>query len=194
MDALTIAILVVVALALAAGLAFYFYSRRRQSEHLQERFGREYDQALDEHGDRRKAESELKERVERVEKLSIGPLPEERRKGFSQQWDRVQARFVDDPPGAVEEADQLVQEVMVARGYPVGNFEQRAADISVDHPNVVANYRNAHAMSIASRDGRATTDDLREGFVSYRELFRELLEPEAASESERPAPGRRRTA
>ncbi len=190
MDGMWIWVLIALAavVVLAAVVTFFMVRSRRESERLKSQFDREYDQAVAEHGSQSKAEKELKERVERVEKLSIRPLPADQRATFAREWEAVQAKFVDDPATTVGEADRLVQEVMAAQGYPVGDFERQAADVSVDHPDVVANYRAGHAVYVASQGGRATTDELRSGFVYYRDLFRELLEP--AAEDERGASAR----
>jgi len=126
-------------------------------------------------GGRRYAEAELKERTERVEGLNIRPLAAGDRARFVELWRRVQARFVDGPGGAVTEADQLLRDVMSTRGYPVTDFEQRAADISVDHPLVMENYRTAHAIAIRQTQGRANTEDLRQAMIHYRTLFEELV-------------------
>lgn len=172
-QAIIIAAVAVFVLLVAAGL--YLWNRQRTSARLHDRFGPEYEQAVEEYGGKGRAEAELRRRTERVEKLQIRPLSAPTRERFARAWDDAQAQFVDDPRGAVASADRLVQEVMAARGYPTSDFDQRAADISVDHPDLVRNYRSAHATSIASSDGRAGTEDLRVGFVAYRELFAELL-------------------
>ena len=167
-------ILVIVAVVvIAAGL--WWYSQKRKREALQERFGPEYDRAVTESGDRSRAESELKERERRVEKFEIRPLSDVDRGRFSESWRAVQARFVDDPPGAVGEADILVMDVMKTRGYPVGEFEERAADISVNHPHVVENYRAARVIAVRNGRGEAGTEDLRQAMVHYRALFDDLL-------------------
>jgi hypothetical protein len=134
-----------------------------------------------EDGSRRHAEAGLKERTERVESLNIRPLAAGDRARFVDSWSRVQARFVDGPGGAVTEADQLLRDVMSTRGYPVTEFEQRAADISVDHPLVMENYRTAHAIAVRQTQGQANTEDLRQAMIHYRTLFEDLVgEPEVA--------------
>jgi hypothetical protein len=181
MDTTMLVILLAVAVVVVvAAIAFYMMRSRNKSKELRSRFGPEYDQAVSEQGGRGRAEAALQERVERVEKLSIRPLNRERRDEFARQWDAVQAAFVDDPHGATAEADRLVGNVMAERGYPMASFEQRAADISVDHPRVVSNYREAHAIYIRAEQGDANTDDLRRGFVFYRELFEDLLDTDTA--------------
>jgi hypothetical protein len=136
---------------------------------------------LKEDGSRRHAEAGLKERTQRVERLNIRPLAPGDRARFIESWSRVQARFVDGPGGAVTEADQLLRDVMSTRGYPVSDFEQRAADISVDHPLVMENYRTAHAIAVRQTQGQANTEDLRQAMIHYRTLFEDLVgEPEVA--------------
>ncbi len=168
-----IAIVAIVA-AVALGVAL-IYSRRR-SDHLRSRFGPEYERTLQERGDRRKAEAELERRERRVEKLHIHPLAPRHRDEFAAAWRRDQARFVDDPPGAVREAEALVQEVMKRRGYPVADFDRRVEDISVDHPHLVQNYRAARAIAQRNERGEASTEELRTALVYYRSLFEELLD------------------
>lgn len=174
MDALGI-LAVVVVLAIVAVAGWYFWQRRR-TEQLQAAYGPEYSRAVADTGDRRRAEDELLKRKERVALLEIRPLPSEYLNAFSRQWRAVQADFVNDPDGAVHDADRLVEEVMKARGYPIADFEQRAADLSVHHPRVVQNYRSARDIARRHRRGEATTEDLRQAMVFYRELFEDLLE------------------
>lgn len=172
----TTIVLVLVAVAAAALLLLMVLARRRRSTDLQARFGPEYTRAVDALGDKRSAESELEARAKRVEKMSIRPLEGAERDRFNQSWQAAQARFVDEPARAVTDASGLVKEVMLARGYPVGDFEQRAADISVDHPAVVSNYRAARELAQKNEGGSATTEDLRQAMVHYRALFQELLQ------------------
>jgi hypothetical protein len=150
--------------------------RKRRSAKLRERFGPEYDRVLQQAGDARKAEGVLEFREKRREKFKIRPLSLADRSSFATRWSELQARFVDNPPGAVTVADSLVTDVMQARGYPMGEFEQRAADISVDYPVVVENYRSAHAIAMRHSSGRASTEDLRQAMIHYRALFQDLLE------------------
>jgi hypothetical protein len=156
--------------------------RTRQSHSLQDQFGREYDRTVDKAGGRREAERELVERQQRHDELELRPLPEEARERYLQQWQATQSRFVDDPTGAVSEADELVQRVMRDRGYPVDDFEQRAADISVEHPDLVEKYRTADGIARASERGEASTEDLRHSVRHYRALFVELLEVDDEAE------------
>ncbi len=144
---------------------------------IRQRFGPEYGRAVDESGNTRKAEAVLGDRVKRVERLQIRPLSPEEHARFASEWKTVQARFVDDPPGAVGAADRLVGQLMGTRGYPMGEFDQRAADVSVDHPLVVEHYREAHG--IVTRPGKLSTEDLRAALVHYRALFDELLKTES---------------
>jgi hypothetical protein len=150
--------------------------RTRRSRSLQDQFGREYDRTVDKAGDRREAERELAERQKRHDELALRPLSQDARDRYLQQWQVTQGRFVDDPTGAVSEADDLVQRVMRDRGYPVDDFEQRAADISVEHPELVEKYRTANGIARASERGEASTEDLRHSVRHYRALFVELLE------------------
>ena len=172
-----IAIIVAIVVLLAIGAAVATIGkRRRKSKQLKERFGPEYDRALEQHGDKKEAESRLKQREERREGLDIRPLEPEQRERYAGEWRNVQARFVDEPQQAVRESDHLVKEVMRQRGYPVDDFDQRADDISVDHPHVVDNYRSAGAIAERNERGEASTEDLRQATVHYRALFEELLE------------------
>lgn len=175
MDTPTIVIALIIFLVLAAALGWVFFRRQRTGK-LRERFGPEYEHAMQEVGTRSEAEAELEKRQKRIEKLEIRPLPSEERKRFAQRWQAAQARFVDDPAVAISEANQLVREVMEARGYPVGDFEQRAADISVDYPDVVRDYRAARKIALANERNEADTEDLRQAMVYYRNLFEDLLE------------------
>lgn len=162
-----------VLLALVAAVT-WFVHHRRQSHRMEQHYGNEYHRMLEAAGSRSKAEAELRERERRVGKLSIVPLGREDALRFSESWKTLQARFVDDPRGSLAEADRLVRELMLKRGYPMGDFERRAADISVDHPQVVENYRVAHDIALRGRD--ADTEQMRKAVVHYRALFDELLE------------------
>jgi hypothetical protein len=156
--------------------------RTRRSRSLQDQFGPEYDRTVDKAGGRREAERELAERQKRHDELELRPLSEDIRERYLQQWRVTQGRFVDDPTGAVSEADDLVQRVMRDRGYPVDDFEQRAADISVEHPELVEKYRTANGIARASERGEASTEDLRHSVRHYRALFVELLEADDGDE------------
>lgn len=170
-----VVIAIVVVLVLLALLAF-FAGRQRRSRRLQDTFGPEYDRTVEEAGDRRAAETELQERTERRAGFDIVPLEPEARARYIEAWRNTQAQFVDEPVEATREADRLITSVMRDRGYPVDDFEQRAADISVDHPQVVDDYRAAHAIAAANDRSEASTEDLRQALVHYRSLFEELLE------------------
>jgi FtsZ-interacting cell division protein ZipA len=171
---IAVGVVVVVALLVAAVVT----SRRRaRSERLHGRFGSEYDRAVGTHDDKRAAEAELEQRLERREQLDIKPLPTAARERYQSRWQAVQAEFVDAPVAAVASADELIKSVMRERGYPVDDFEQRAADVSVDHPAVVENYRSAHDVAGRASRNEATTEDLRKAMQNYRSLFDELVEP-----------------
>ena len=174
-DMAWITIALVVVLALVGIGAWHFYQKKR-SHALQKQFGPEYERTVTELGSRAKGESELKAREKRVERLEILPLAASDGARFSEAWQALQGRFVDNPKGVVIQAEQLVRELMEKRGYPMGDFEQRAGDISVDHPDVVANYRAAQAIAVRDQQGSADTEDLRKAVVYYRALFDELLE------------------
>jgi FtsZ-interacting cell division protein ZipA len=151
-------------------------TRTRRTRSLQDRFGREYDRTVEQAGGRREAERELRDREKRHEELELRPLSQQAREQYVRQWQVTQGRFVDDPTGAVAQADELVQRVMRDRGYPVDDFEQRAADISVEHPDIVEKYRTANGIARASERGQASTEDLRHSVRHFRALFVELLE------------------
>jgi hypothetical protein len=170
-----IIIAAVVVLGLIALGAWFFY-QKKQSHKLQKRFGPEYDRTVNELGSRTKGESELKAREKRVERLEILPLASSEAARFTEAWRVLQSRFVDNPKGVVVQAEQLVRELMEKRGYPMGDFERRAGDISVDHPDVVANYRAAQAIALRDQKGTADTEELRKAVVHYRALFDELLQ------------------
>lgn len=164
-----------VLVALVAGVLLHV-RRKKQSVRLAQRFGSEYGRTVDELGGRSKGESELMAREKRVDGLDITPLTPSEAARFSQAWASLQGGFVDNPKGVVVQADQLVRELMLARGYPVGDFERRAADISVDHPTLMESYRAAQAIAGRNQRGEADTEELRKAVVHYRSLFDELLE------------------
>jgi hypothetical protein len=170
--ALIVAFVVVLALVAATVLSL----RKRRTERLRTQFGdAEYARAVEKDGSRRHAEATLEGRAQRVEAFHLRPLEAADQARFVESWRAVQARFVDGPADAVTEADQLLSDVMSTRGYPVSDFEQRSADISVDHPLVLANYRTAHEIALRQKLGKATTEDLRQAMVHYRTLFEELI-------------------
>ncbi len=176
MDSIVIVLIVVLVLAVA-GIAAWFIARERRSRRLREHFGPEYERSIESSDDRRGAESELLEREKRHRELDIRPLDDDERKHFADRWAGVQQGFVDDPSRAVGDADALVDDLMRTRGYPLDDFEQRAADISVEHPVVVQRYREARVIADANEAGRADTEDLRQAVTSYRALVVALLEP-----------------
>jgi hypothetical protein len=166
----------VVILAIAMLVWMYVQKRRSTTAALRQKFGPEYERAVHQLGSERKAEAKLADRQERVDKLDIRDLDPMERERFSKQWECVQSRFVDSPRGAVAEADDLVSSLMKTRGYPVSDFDQRAADISVDHPRVVENYRAAHDIALRVGNGGASTEELRTAMIHYRSLFEELVQ------------------
>jgi hypothetical protein len=176
MDPKFIVVAAVMILLVAVLAWFYVRKRRNKTAGLRQKFGSEYERAVQKHGSERKAEAKLADRQERVEKLKVRDLDPMERERYSKQWESVQSRFVDSPRGAVAEADDLVSSLMTTRGYPVSDFDQRAADISVDHPRVVENYRAAHAISLRVGKDAATTEDLRSAMIHYRSLFEELVQ------------------
>jgi hypothetical protein len=175
----TTQIIIIVAVAAVVVLAFiavWQSIRKRRTEKLRAQFGSaEYTRAVTEGGSQQKAEAVLDARAARVEKLHIRPLGGADRARFIESWAKLQARFVDGPGNAVTDADQLLGDVMSTRGYPVSDFEQRAADISVDHPLVLENYRAAHQYALRQTTGEANTEDLRQAMIHYRTLFEELV-------------------
>lgn len=175
MDQNTVIVLGILVIALVAVVAWTLM-RKRNSQQLREHFGPEYQEALRKHGDPARAEAELEGRKKRLAKLDIHPIPAPEQERFARQWRGAQARFVDTPADAVREAERLVVQLMQAMGYPMGDFEQRAADISVDHPRVVEHYRVARGIAQANERGEAKTEDLREAMLRYRELFEDLLQ------------------
>ena len=165
----------VVILVMAVLVWLYMQKRTSTTAALRQKFGPEYDRAVQQQGSERKAEAKLANRQERVEKLKIRDLDPMDRERFSKQWESVQSRFVDSPRGAVAEADDLVSSLMKTLGYPVSDFDQRAADISVDHPRVVENYRSAHDIALRVGKNGASTEDLRTAMIHYRTLFEDLV-------------------
>jgi len=186
MNTQTLIIAAVVVVALLIALGAWLQYQKKQSQRLEKRFGSEYGRAVDALGSRAKAESELKMREERVEHLNIVPLQPAEAVRFNQSWKLLQGGFVDNPKGVVVQADQLVRELLLKRGYPMGDFERRAADISVDHPGVVSNYRAAQAIAARDQRGETNTEDLRKAVVHFRALFDELLEVGAVQQATLP--------
>jgi hypothetical protein len=168
----------IVLVAIAAAIFVFVWYRRNYTQRLRQQFGPEYDRAMQKAGNQHEAEKELIAREKRVEKFKIRPLIPEDRRRYKEAWKVTQARFVDQPSNAVKEADELVKQVMNARGYPLVDFDQRVADISVHHPKVANNYRIARDIANKNQKGEATTEDLRQALVAFRELFLDLLEDE----------------
>lgn len=180
---------VLLALVVGIGVAGWRYTQHRRSARLQGQFGPEYDRAVQATGDRSQAEQELTARQERVEQLHIRPLAAADQTRYAEAWAATQSRFVDDPAGAITTADQLIGEVMQARGYPMGAFEARAADLSVTYPEVVSNYRAAHRIASANQQGQASTEQRRQALVHYRTLFADLLQsPSSPLQQPQPDP------
>jgi len=180
-SAVEVEIVIGVIALVAAGIGFWLLNRKRRTGRLRTQFGgAEYTRAVKEGGSQQRAEAALVQRTERVRKLAIRPLTAADRARFTESWSKVQARFVDGPGGAITDADKLLGDVMTTRGYPVSDFEQRAADISVDHPLVLENYRLAHESALRQTKGQASTEDLRMAMIHYRTLFEELVGEPAA--------------
>jgi hypothetical protein len=175
MDPKLIALGVVLVVLVVVAIALYVRKRNHTTAELRDRFGPEYDRAVKQHGSERKAEAKLADRETRVDLLQIRSLDLAERERYLAQWQAVQSRFVDYPKGAVTEADELVSSLMQTRGYPVVDFDQRAADISVDHPRVVENYRSGHNIALRLGTGEASTEELRTAMIHYRSLFDELV-------------------
>ena len=175
MDSETLMLIGMVVVALLLGVAAWVFMSRRRRVNLRERFGPEYERTVQAVGPAR-ADAVLQERAERVSRFKLHKLTQDQADAFVREWRRIQARFVDDPAGAVGEADQLVTQVMTARGYPLEDFDRRADDLSVDHPVVVHNYRTARTLALRRQRGEAGTEEMRQAVVNYRALFDELLE------------------
>jgi hypothetical protein len=181
MNTMTLVIIVGVVLIGIVGFVAAMFLKKHKTERLRTRFGPEYARAVEESGGRRKAEVGLEQREKRVEGFAIRPLSASDRERYIASWHKVQSEFVDEPKNSVTQADQLLGDVMSTRGYSVSEFEQRSADISVDHPLVVENYRVAHEIALRQSSGQATTEDLRQAMIHYRTLFDELVgKPEIA--------------
>lgn len=167
--------LIVAAVLIAAGLIIGFIVSRIRSQKLKQKFGPEYDFALDSIGDRHATEEDLKQREARIVNLDIHPLNDAERDRYHHEWIEIQSAFVDDPTKSVERANLLITEVMISRGFPVADFEQRTSDLSVMMPNFVPNYREANSIAMKNRQGAASTEDLRQAMIDYRSLFNALL-------------------
>ena len=176
----TTIILVAVVFLIMGGLLTMAIMRFQRSRRLKERFGPEYERLVSEAGDRRKAESELESRLAHVEALDIRPLTAEEVNRFSLEWQSTQSEFVDEPLASVQKADRLLREVMKAKGYPVEDFEQRAADISVDYPDLVTDYRGLHLIATKEADDEVSTEEMRQAMVHGRALFENLVTKDTA--------------
>jgi hypothetical protein len=177
----TLIVIIVATIVVLGAAAAWFYLRRRRSLALRQRFGPEYDRTLRAVGAPAEAETLLQERTKRVEQFRITPLSAAQRDEFNASWRRVQALFVDEPGRAVVEADRMITSVMRTRGYPVeADFERRAEDLSVHHARVVQHYRAGRELAVRHERGAATTENLRQAMVHFRELFEELVANDAA--------------
>ena len=182
MDPKFLMLVAVVIVVIVVVAWMYARKRRNTTAALRKKFGPEYDRAVLVHGTGRKAEAKLEDREKRAEKFNLRDLDPGEHERFLKRWESVQSRFVDSPKGAVAEADDLVSSLMKARGYPVTDFDQRAADISVDHPRVVENYRSAHDIALRLGRGEASTEDLRTAMIHYRSLFDELVQSQTSTD------------
>jgi hypothetical protein len=169
-SALVIGVVVAICIVIAIALIV----KNQRSQRLKNRFGPEYNRAVEETGNKTRAEAKLEKLAKRVQSFKINELQPTARADFVSTWQKIQGRFVDDPKSALAEADKLIQEIMMARGYPVTDFEQRAADLSVDHPLIVEHYRAGHDISVRHSQGRESTEDMRQAMIHYRTLFGEL--------------------
>ena len=179
MDTTTIIIIVVVVLVIVGVIFGLLFTSRRRSQRLHDQFGPEYEHTVQKMGDEKKAQTELDARQKHVEALNIRPLSDSERARYLADWTAVQSKFVDEPGQAIVDADRLIMEVMQIRAYPVADFEQRAADLSVKYPALVSNYRAAREIAVKNEQHQANTEELRQAMIYYRSLFEELLKPEA---------------
>ena len=181
-------LIAIVAFVVVVGIAVYMARGHRRRRTLRARFGPEYARRMEGASSRRKAEADLAGRADRRDQLDIRPLTEASRQRYAAEWAELQARFVDRPVVAVVDADELVAQVMRERGYPVDDFESQSELVSVDHPDVVQNYRSGHAIYAKTATGKASTEDLRQAVVSYRALFEDLLAENGAAAEDESAP------
>ena len=178
----TLVILGAVVLLIVVGLISMAMARRRRTKRLQEQFGPEYERTLKKMGDKREAESDLEERIAHVNTLNIRSLTAEEVNRYALQWQDIQREFVDEPLLSLQKADRLIREVMKARGYPVEDFEQRVADISVNYPELVADYRGMHRIAIKEASDNASTEEMRQAMIHGRNLFEDLMRQESEEE------------
>jgi hypothetical protein len=176
----TTIILVAIVFLVVGGLLAMAVMRLQRSRHLRERFGPEYDRIVKEAGDKQKAESELEARLAHVEALQIRSLSAEEVNRFVLDWQATQAEFVDEPLASIQKADRLIREVMKAKGYPIEDFEQRAADISVDYPELVTDYRGLHMIAVKEEDDKVSTEEMRQAMVHGRALFENLVSTDSS--------------
>jgi hypothetical protein len=179
MNTTYIIVAVVLVLVIVGLILGPIFARRKRSERFQDEFGAEYDRTVQAQGNEKKAQAELDARRKHVETLNIRPLSLSERERYLADWTAVQSKFVDEPGQAVGDADRLIMEVMQLRAYPVSDFEQRAADISVNYPDLVSNYRAAREIALKNEQQKADTEELRQAMIHYRSLFEELLETDA---------------
>jgi uncharacterized protein YneF (UPF0154 family) len=180
MNTLTITIIVIAVVVIIGVILGLIFTRRNRSEKFHKDFGPEYDRTVQTMGGEKKAQTELNERQKHVKALDIRPLSVSERDRYLAEWTAVQSKFVDAPGKAIIDADRLIMEVMQIRGYPVSDFDQRAADISVKYPTLVSNYRGAREIAIKNKENTANTEELRQALIYYRSLFDELLKVEPA--------------
>jgi len=178
----TLIVVVVILLLVVGGIVGTVMARKQRTKRLEGRFGPEYDRAISEIGDQSKAERELEERIAHVKSLNIRPLSAEEVNSYSLEWQETQGDFVDEPLKALQNADRLIREVMKARGYPVEDFEQRVADISVNYPELVSDYRGLHLIAIKELKDKVSTEDMRQAMVHGRALFENLVKQEPTEE------------
>ncbi|MGB2626977.1 MAG: hypothetical protein WAK20_09325 [Candidatus Acidiferrum sp.] len=180
-------LVIVVVIAVAVVLAVALMTRAQRRARLKARFGPEYNRVVEETGSAERAEAKLEKLANRVDRFKIVPLSATAREDFVAAWTRIQGRFVDDPSNALSDADRLIQKLMRTRGYPVSDFEQRARDLSVDHPEIVEHYREGHAISVRHAEGRANTEDMRQAMIHFRMLFEEMAGASEVSRAARAA-------
>jgi hypothetical protein len=176
-------VLVAVVFLIVGGLVGMALMRVQRTKRLKERFGPEYERAVNEVGDKRQAENDLEARLDHVKSLDIRPLSAEEIERFTNEWKETQTEFVDEPYAAIQKADHLIREVMKTRGYPVEDFEQRAADISVDYPELVTDYRGLHLIAVKEVEDQVSTEEMRQAMIHGRALFENLIQQESNAEA-----------